>query len=330
MGKRKKNLADKFVDGLENFFTGKQDRAAAESIISNVEEENKALLEQMAEDTQAYIDTKIEEGLSESEAAVANMLSGVDTVTEEGLASLYEIYTNNIESISTITGKSVDELGNVVETTKDVFAPYLDLGEKSAAQWQKAMGLTEGFDSEEFLSTLPGYNFRVQQGQRAIYAGASARGGMGGRAAKELLKYGQGLASEYWGDYMKSLEYGIDVGRQTAVQRGQLLASLGTAYSQGVENLYGRQQQAYTQAGAGYLANVGSLYSAGTAVGAQSIMESATGIAEQNMRAAEARIAALFAPTDFEKFMKNVNVNIPVGGGSVPGGVTTTIPVAGG
>lgn len=59
--------------------------------------------------------------------------------------------------------------------------------------------LTREFEFEKD----PGYDWRMQQGQDAVEASAAARGGaLGGRALKELTRYGQGFASnEYQNAY---------------------------------------------------------------------------------------------------------------------------------
>lgn len=53
----------------------------------------------------------------------------------------------------------------------------------------------------------PGYQFRMGEGQRAVEAGAAARGGvLGGRALKELTRYGQGFASNEYNNAFNRFE----------------------------------------------------------------------------------------------------------------------------
>lgn len=51
------------------------------------------------------------------------------------------------------------------------------------------------FTMSDFVAD-PGYNFRMNEGLKAIQASASARGGGGGGTLKSLMNYGQNMASE--------------------------------------------------------------------------------------------------------------------------------------
>lgn len=51
------------------------------------------------------------------------------------------------------------------------------------------------FTMSDFVAD-PGYNFRMNEGLKAIQASASARGGGGGGTLKSLMNYGQNMASQ--------------------------------------------------------------------------------------------------------------------------------------
>lgn len=64
------------------------------------------------------------------------------------------------------------------------------------------------FDPQSFLESTPGYQFRMDEGQKAIERSAAARGKFfSGQLGKELTRYGQGVASDYWDDLWN--EYGV-------------------------------------------------------------------------------------------------------------------------
>ncbi|MEE9534836.1 MAG: hypothetical protein V3W06_10460, partial [Acidimicrobiia bacterium] len=84
---------------------------------------------------------------------------------------------------------------------------------KTNAQNDPAFGsLMRRFSMADFEAD-PGYAFRMKEGLAGVEAGAAARGGLlSGAAQKALQKYGQGLASQ---------EYGNAYGRFTADQTNQ-------------------------------------------------------------------------------------------------------------
>jgi len=97
----------------------------------------------------------------------------------------------------------------------------------------------------QFKPTDPSYNFRFDEGHRAVQRGAGARGDvLGGRAAKELLLYGQGAASQEFGAQFNRLASIAGIG-QTATSQGvqaagrsgdvqsDLLTSIGAASGAG-------------------------------------------------------------------------------------------------
>lgn len=75
---------------------------------------------------------------------------------------------------------------------------------QASQEQMKALNPEYGSLTREFeFEKDPGYDWRMQQGQEAVEASAAARGGaLGGRALKELTRYGQGFASnEYQNAY---------------------------------------------------------------------------------------------------------------------------------
>lgn len=96
-----------------------------------------------------------------------------------------------------------------------------------------------------------GYNFNLQQGQNAINGNMAAKGLLNsGATGKALTSYGQGLASNYFNNYIGQLS-GLAGAGQTAL--GQVGAAgtqgggnaagytqgIGQAWSQGVNNALG-------------------------------------------------------------------------------------------
>lgn len=83
------------------------------------------------------------------------------------------------------------------------------------------------FSAQDVLND-PGYQFRLGEGEKAVERGAAARGGaLGGRGAKDLARFSQGLASsELNNAYNRfSQERQFDYGGQQDLFRNQLAAS---------------------------------------------------------------------------------------------------------
>ena len=94
-----------------------------------------------------------------------------------------------------------------------------------------------GPDYSAFFKS-PGYQFRQDEGIRAIDRSASARGQlMSGGTLRELQRYGQGLASSEFGNYANRLASLAGIGQSAAFQGGQLGAATGGQVGSSVANI---------------------------------------------------------------------------------------------
>lgn len=140
------------------------------------------------------------------------------------------------------------------EQAQETTAPYLDIGTQAGEQLMDALAPGAGYfdvDTPEYtgpewqapeayegpewqageawdpsrIAEDPGYQFRLQQGQKAIERAAAAKGGrLGGSTLKELMRYGQGLASEEAGE-----SYGRWAEQEAARRKGyEFEKGLGT------------------------------------------------------------------------------------------------------
>jgi hypothetical protein len=121
------------------------------------------------------------------------------------------------------------------------FAPFRETGVQALGNLKD---IILGGDFSKFYSS-PGYQFRMDQGREAIDRSAAARGALNsGQVLKELDRYGQGIASDEYGNYLNQL-YNLAGYGQTATQN---TAQLGANAAQGYGNAI---------ANAGYLRGTG-------------------------------------------------------------------------
>jgi len=129
--------------------------------------------------------------------------------------------------------------------TRADLAPWRTTGQAGAYSLADLLGIaTPGRDpsarfgeyaqpiTREQVQLDPGYQFRQAEGEKAIQRAQAARGNIfAGQAGKELLRYGQGLASEEYGraygrtageraDYFNRLMGLSEAGRGAATQTG--------------------------------------------------------------------------------------------------------------
>jgi hypothetical protein len=141
-------------------------------------------------------------GIDQSNAAIQQMLAGAGGAV----------------------GGAVGNAGNWVNrglgTAAGALQPYSTAGQGALSTLSGMLApggsLTTTPSAATLMAQDPGYQFRLQQGQKALEASASARGGLlGGAAQKAAMQYGQGFGSnEYqntWNRFManRAQQYGM-------------------------------------------------------------------------------------------------------------------------
>lgn len=87
-------------------------------------------------------------------------------------------------------------------------SPFTAAGQAAQSQLSGLLGIGGETDPEilEMLRNSPGYQFRLEQGQKGLDRSLAARGGLlSGRAIQEAQRLGQGLADQTYNDYVRSL-----------------------------------------------------------------------------------------------------------------------------
>ncbi len=105
-------------------------------------------------------------------------------------------------------------------TLEELDAQIADLEGQIATSQQGGAG--QGPDYSSFFQS-PGYDFRFNEGQRAIERSGAARGGlMSGGMGRELARYGQGFASGEFNQYANRLSALAGIGQTATGQAGQI------------------------------------------------------------------------------------------------------------
>lgn len=136
----------------------------------------------------------------------------------------------------------INEIGRQFDLARADQAPWQQAG--AGAIGQLSDMLKPGYDH----TTSPGYQFRFNEGQRAVESGGAARGMlMSGGTLKDLTRFGQGVASDDFNQQFNRVA-SVAAGGQ---QANQSLGALGANAASGMANLYNQQGQARASGYAG-------------------------------------------------------------------------------
>lgn len=127
------------------------------------------------------------------------------------------------------------------KTTRRDLAPYRETGYDALGALSDLFlpGEGEGGDAPDFSAFYesPGYNFRFDEGVRALDRSASAKGRlMSGGHERELTRYGQGFASGEYNNYVNRLAALAGIGQTATTQTGQFGADAARAQGQFIGN----------------------------------------------------------------------------------------------
>lgn len=142
------------------------------------------------------------------------------------------------------------------DTTRGDLAPYRDAGTNALAGINFELGLGARPTNYAGFTATPGYEFRLDQGMKALDRSAAARGGLfSGETGKAALNFGQGLASEEYGNYFNRLMGLTTQGQNAAAMTGTAAQS----YANGASNAFANMGNAQAAGAIG----VGNAFSNG-------------------------------------------------------------------
>jgi hypothetical protein len=120
---------------------------------------------------------------------------------------------------ATATDRATAENARQFDIGQANLAPWLDAGKGALTAQQSLMGLNGTTDTLAELQNDPGYQFRLNQGQKSLDAGLAARGGMGsGKSLTAGIDYNQGFASQEYSNRLNQLAGLSGTGQTTGTQ----------------------------------------------------------------------------------------------------------------
>lgn len=132
------------------------------------------------------------------------------------------------------------------------FAPYRELGGMAAGNLRDIY-----LTGERDFEASPGYDFRYNEGLRALENNLAARGLLNsGRGIKALQQYGQGIASDEYNQGFNRFAQLAGMGQNAVAGQGAALNRAGQYGMQGAANRASGYSNAFnTAAGVGGLAS---------------------------------------------------------------------------
>lgn len=133
-------------------------------------------------------------------------------------------------------GTTYDQDGNPIETTTTTPTPTTTDDQP--------------LDLNALIAATPGYQFRLGEGLRAVERSAAARGILGsGATLKGLQRYGEGLASQEYGDFANRLASLIGLGQTAATTAGGWGQQTGSNIGQNLANIGASRGSSYANQG---------------------------------------------------------------------------------
>jgi hypothetical protein len=146
------------------------------------------------------------------------------------------------------SGAAIAEQQRQFDLTRQDQLPWLNAGTDALSQLQR---LNAG-DMSAFNQS-PDYKFALEQGTQTLDRSAAAHGGLfsGGQQA-DLMKFGQGLATQNYGNYYNRLASLAGLGQTTASNLGQLGANMASNIGNAYMNAGNARASSYQQQGNNY------------------------------------------------------------------------------
>lgn len=155
-------------------------------------------------------------------------------------------------------GRAIDAQERAAQRAEDVQERMFQQQREDLADYREAgAGALERLEGGQLdLTQDPGYQFRLNEGMKAINAARSARGmGQGGATLKALARYGQDYASQEYGNAWNRQMGLASMGQAAAAGQAQAAGNYGQSMGNLYQNL-GQAQAGSAMAGGQNMANM--------------------------------------------------------------------------
>ncbi len=154
------------------------------------------------------------------------------TAAKAAAAASQDEYRKQQAAVGKLLGYGED-YNTAYQGLGDKYDPYVQTGYAANDQYTRLL------QDPSSVRSLPGYQFNLDQGTEALDRSKGARGLLNsGRSAKDLLRFGQGLADNTYGSQLDRL--------MRASSQGQgALQQQNATYGQGLTGRLGAQTTAY-------------------------------------------------------------------------------------
>lgn len=165
-------------------------------------------------------------GTIEQQAAEAEERRAMERLAETN-PQLAEAYLKAQHTVSDVGNRSADELLNAGLSANQYLDPYMQAGRESLTTLSQLAQTPEERFNFQFSQDDPSYQWRLNEGQKALERSAASRGTLNaGGTLKALTRYAQGAASqEYQAAFDRSLE-GFKTNQAARQQRFSNLSGL--------------------------------------------------------------------------------------------------------
>lgn len=145
-------------------------------------------------------------------------------------------------------------------TTRGDLSPYRDAGTNALGAINFELGIGARPENYSGFQATPGYQWAVDQGQRAIDRSAAASGNLfSGETGKALAGYGQGMANQEYGNYFNRLMGMTNLGQNAAAMTGQAAQNYATGASNAFANIGNAQAAGAIGAGNAWGNSLGNI-----------------------------------------------------------------------
>ena len=190
----------------------------------------------------------------------------------------------------------------VYDTTRGDMMPFIGVGQNAFRSIGDLYGLNPGNGNPSMagFTKSPDYQFRLDEGMRALENSAAARGGLlSGNFARGAQQFGQGLASTEFANYFDRLFRTSQLGANAASSAG----SMGAAQAGQIGNT---------------MMGMGQAQAAGT-VGAANALSGGINSAANNLTFLAGMNRSSYSPNSSSGYLPNFSVpNAPMGTGIWP------------